>query len=203
MDTKEIILNRTLDLFLSDGIRAITLEFLARDLKISKKTLYQFFENKKSLVFEVIQYHFKEEELAMNHIVKQTEINAVEKMLLIAQRILTVFSAMKPILIHDIQKYYPKLWINIQAQQHQFISKIITNNITDGKKTLWFRKDIQPQVIAQLYIAQSFELIRLVSISFQNASFSEFFIQMISYHLNGIIHPNKINYLEKKLAEIK
>ena len=203
MSTKEVILNRALELFLSDGIRAITLDFLARDLKMSKKTLYHFFENKKSLVLEVIQYHFNEEEQAMIEIVNQTELNAVEKMLLIAKRVLTVFSSMKPILINDIQKYYPKIWINIQAHQHQFISEIITDNITIGKKTGWFREEAQPNIIAQLYIAQSFELIRLVSLSFKKTSFSELFIQMITYHLNGIIHPKKIDYLQTKLAEIK
>ena len=54
-------LKRTEELFLRYGIKSITMDDVARELGISKKTLYQFVDNKNDLVCKVLEYHVQEE----------------------------------------------------------------------------------------------------------------------------------------------
>lgn len=55
---KELILEKTRELFLTIGFKSVTMDQIAYDMGISKKTIYNFFENKNELVKAVTSYMF-------------------------------------------------------------------------------------------------------------------------------------------------
>ncbi len=57
MDLKEKILRTSLDLMMRIGPQSVTMDMVARDCGISKRTLYETFPNKHSLIIEVIEYN--------------------------------------------------------------------------------------------------------------------------------------------------
>ena len=67
MDVQTQIINKAEDLFLRYGLKSVTMDDIARKLGISKKTLYQYVENKTDLVSKIMLAHI-EEELSLIHI---------------------------------------------------------------------------------------------------------------------------------------
>lgn len=199
---QEKIILTSIELFMEQGIKAVTMDVIAKELGMSKKTLYQYFENKNALVTGVVDFHFQEEKKVLYQITEDNQMNSLEKMIQIIKHITTVFSSLKPIFIQDIQKYYPKVWRQVEAFQEEHILFTIEKNIKEGMSTQWFRAELNPIFIARLYLAKSFELIRLISTNQTTSTFATLFKEMISYHLFGIIHQDKINQLEKKLSEL-
>jgi AcrR family transcriptional regulator len=199
---QEKIILKSIELFLEHGIKTVTMDVIAKKLGISKKTLYQYFDNKNALVMGVVDFHFQEEKKVLYQIIEDDQMNSLEKMIQIIKHITTVFSNLKPIFIQDIQKYYPKVWRQVETFQEEHILFTIEKNIKEGMSTKWFRAELNPIFIARLYLAKSFELIRLITKNQTTSTFTNLFKEMISYHLFGIIHQDKINQLEKKLSEL-
>ncbi|HEX6193727.1 MAG TPA: helix-turn-helix domain-containing protein, partial [Chitinophagaceae bacterium] len=57
MDTKERIQNKAEELFMQFGIRSVSMDDIANNLGMSKKTVYQYFVDKDELVEAVVQAH--------------------------------------------------------------------------------------------------------------------------------------------------
>jgi AcrR family transcriptional regulator len=77
-ELKESILLKTENLFLKFGIKSVTMDDIARELGISKKTLYQFFENKTDLLQQMTGQHIAKEVEAMTAIQAKSK-NALEE----------------------------------------------------------------------------------------------------------------------------
>ena len=58
-DKKEYILKQIRELYLKFGIKSVTMDDVASEFGISKKTLYQYFEDKADLVQQVIDFYLK------------------------------------------------------------------------------------------------------------------------------------------------
>ncbi|HNX79874.1 MAG TPA: helix-turn-helix domain-containing protein, partial [Prolixibacteraceae bacterium] len=56
MDYRERILARTAELFQIMGIKALTMDFIAVDLGISKRTIYELFRDKDELLMHAVEY---------------------------------------------------------------------------------------------------------------------------------------------------
>ena len=61
MDIKQEILSKTEALFMRYGIKSVTMDDISRELGISKKTLYQYVDNKQDLIDQCFQEHIEEE----------------------------------------------------------------------------------------------------------------------------------------------
>ena len=70
---KELILEKTRELFLTIGFKSVTMDQIANAMGISKKTIYNFFENKTELVKSVASYMFKSISEGVTEIKKSSE----------------------------------------------------------------------------------------------------------------------------------
>ena len=61
MEPKQQIVTKARDLFMRYGIKSISMDDLARELGMSKKTVYQYVENKADLIQKVFEDHLEEE----------------------------------------------------------------------------------------------------------------------------------------------
>jgi len=82
MDTKEKILQRTGELFRMMGMKSLTMDFIAADLGISKRTLYELFSDKDSLMLHTIDYMIMESNKRLLDLMKGTE-NVIEAIFVI------------------------------------------------------------------------------------------------------------------------
>jgi len=103
------ILQQVSDLYQKYGIKSVSMDDVARELGISKKTLYEYFKDKEDLVGKVLESQMSQIR-AVFEIEKDDEHNAVDHLLEI-DRIITAFlKNLSPTIHYDLQKYYPSVF---------------------------------------------------------------------------------------------
>src|SRR5271154_1027236 len=112
------------ELFLTAGIKSITMDDVAKHLGMSKKTIYQFFKDKNELVMALVRKKLKEDEEQMYDIISRSE-NVIDEMFNMMKCSEEIFSRINPVVIHDLQKYHPDAWKLFQ----KFKSEILIHKL--------------------------------------------------------------------------
>jgi len=157
MDTKNRILSGSENLFKRFGVRSVSMDDIARDLGMSKKTLYQYFKNKADIVNGVIRCHIVEEEQKHTEIRQQAENPIVEIMLLL-KWIGESFEEIPASMVYDIQKYYPRAWNQFEDFKTDFIIEAIRDNLNRGISLGLYRPEMNVEIVAKTRM----ELVELV-----------------------------------------
>lgn len=153
-DTKQEILTTTRTLFMSYGIKSVTMDDIARELGISKKTLYQFFENKQELIEQTFQKQITNE-LALIEEVQQSAKDPIDEILKIARYMIQVVRKISPTVMYDLEKYYRRTWLQVKQLHSRHIYNYILDNINRGIELGLYREEINPEIIARIYIANT------------------------------------------------
>jgi AcrR family transcriptional regulator len=153
METKDRILTHAAALFMRNGIKSVSMDDIAADLGMSKKTLYKTFTNKDEIVLAVMTTHLcqAQGECAL---VASSAADAVQEMLTISAWADQQFSNIHPSIFHDLRKYYPTAWTLFRAHKNGFILEQITRNLRRGIAEGLFRADLDVDVLARLNLAQ-------------------------------------------------
>lgn len=196
MTDLENILYKAKESFFQFGVKSLTMDDLARELGISKKTLYKHVDNKSDLVEKVMLLHFKEEKQNLKEIISGKD-NAIEEMIAIIKNVLRHLRTIHPSSIYDIQKYYPKSWALFKNFKSDFIYNTILSNIQKGIKEGFYRNNFQPEFITQLYITSIEHLVNPKIFPPSEYKFSDLYIEYVSYHLRGIASEKGRSFLNK------
>lgn len=149
MKEKVKIFKYIMEKFLTQGIKNITMDEIARELKISKKTIYKYFSSKDvimELVFKIITTRISSEFRR----IQQAETNAVIKFSKITQFFLQNAGKLSEGNLRYLKFQNPGLWEKID----NFRTKIIVNNfyyiLEQGKKE-GLIKDFPTSLMLQIY----------------------------------------------------
>ena len=108
------------DLFWRYGVKSITMDDIAKELGISKKTIYQHFNDKDAIVKEVVEQELACEKIDMERLEAEAQ-DPIEEVLRISDYIQASFGTISPVLLHDLKKYHPKAWNLFQKHKHEHI----------------------------------------------------------------------------------
>jgi len=151
MEPKERILIKAEELFMQYGIRSVSMDDIANNLGMSKKTLYQYFADKDELVDAVVDGHIKEiQDDCMNCRLDATD--AIHEIFITMERIMEEFSNMNPMLLYDLEKFHFKAYQRFREHKDKFLLQIIRNNIEWGIKDELYRDDINVDVLSKYRI---------------------------------------------------
>lgn len=153
MEIKDRILNRAQQLFMRNGIKSVSMDDIAADMGMSKKTLYKWFENKDQIVLAGITRHLDGVQCDCA-VVAGKATNAVEEMLLLSKWADEQFADVHPSIFNDMKKYHPTAWDLFRAHKNTFILAQITQNLRRGMAEGLFRPDLDVEVLARLNLAQ-------------------------------------------------
>jgi TetR/AcrR family transcriptional regulator, cholesterol catabolism regulator len=181
--TKILSISRTL--FERYGVKSISMDDIAKELSISKKTLYQHVAGKNELINTIILHYLKEEESVISKIKQESE-NAIQEMRSIARYVLDFIGQLNPKLIYDLRKFHSGSWNLIEGDHMEYIKKTIQDNIIRGKTEGLYREELNEDIISGLYITYSKNFIMNLSLD-QGYSPKELYREMVLYHLHGIM----------------
>src|SRR6201989_3381049 len=108
-DIKEKILKGAEELFMRYGVRSISMDDIARHLMVSKKTLYQHFEDKEDLVTQASETHI-EKSRKQYEALTESPANAIDELARISVCLRNDMNGMNHSLLFDLQKYHPRAW---------------------------------------------------------------------------------------------
>ncbi len=148
-DIKDKILKGSEKLFMKYGVRSISMDDIARDLAVSKKTLYQHFADKDELVLMVSKAHLNKEKQKYEEIASDST-NAIEELHKISFCLRKDMEEMNPTLLFDIEKFHPKAWQAYQNFKDKFVRQYIVKNLRSGIEEGYFRSELNAEIITTL-----------------------------------------------------
>ena len=129
------------DIFLRYGLRSSSMDDICTHLKISKKTLYSYFDNKDQVVEAVMLY--RRDRIREEDIIRQTQgIPTIRLVLGIAENISGSLRSLWPINVFDMKKYHPLVYEKMTQQDNSHIDRCMQFLFRKGWKEGIIRKDI-------------------------------------------------------------
>jgi AcrR family transcriptional regulator len=150
---KARILHGAQELFFSYGIRSITMDDIARHLSISKKTIYQFFEDKDQIVLTLTKMDMGENEQVMKGIPQRSK-DAIDEILQVMECVKEHLAKFHPSVIYDLQKFHPKAWNEIRQHTENRTMSAVMANLRRGIRQGFYRNDINIPILARLRIEE-------------------------------------------------
>lgn len=201
MDEKEKqLLMQAADLFAKYGIKSMTMDDISRQLGISKKTLYQYVDNKKDLVRKSIQLHIDEEQCCMDDLM-EVQGNAIDELMAMTKMVGSQMKEMHPSVIFDLKKYHLEAYRSLTRHRDDFIYSHIKENIESGMKSGLYRSNINPEILTHLYISMVNVIMDPESTTLSEHSNAEIYTEMIRYHIRGIASAKGRDYLKQKFNQ--
>lgn len=157
MENKKIFLDKLFDLFRIYGAKTLTMDDIAREFSMSKKTLYQKYKNKEELIHEVLE-HISEEALIEVERVRTEYECPMEVMLVTGSRIDEVTCQEKNAFALQLVKYYPDVFHAHQKSISGKITEIIKSNYEKGVLLNYFREDISIHLYIKFLITLLFNV---------------------------------------------
>ena len=183
-------------LFRKFGIRSVTMDDVAKEVAISKKTIYSCFRDKNDLVSTIIGSHIKQNEETINKII-DSEANPIQRFASIAAFIIETYDDMNPSMINDLRKFHPETFDKINEFRDSKVIQHAMKSINDGRKMGFFRDDFHEEIIARAFSSLTFFVFERPNFSDQNISKEELVVEIIKYHLRSICNENGLKELEK------
>ncbi|MDA0313994.1 MAG: TetR/AcrR family transcriptional regulator [Bacteroidetes bacterium] len=153
MDARKRILEVATEQFTRFGVRTVTMEDLARQAGISKKTIYQEFEDKKDLVNAVFTTILEEDQRKLSLILEQGD-GVIEHLVKTSRMMRDRLTSINPLVIMEVQKYFPEAWKLFESFKEQTIKKDLINVLDLGKQLGYFRSEIDSRVLAKVRLSQ-------------------------------------------------
>ena len=182
-------------LFKKYGVKSVTMDDIAGEFGMSKKTLYQHFKNKDEVIDKVATYEFNKEIVELDKLYKEHK-HAIDQLYSISKFIIKSNLFLNPSLIYSMEKYYHQTWEELINKRKEFVLNLIDKNFQEGVKQGIYRRDINLGVIQLFY---SF-LLNIKSIEIFNdrtiEKFDDTFNTIFSYHIRGIADKDGIDYIE-------
>jgi len=188
------------DLFFRIGIKSVTMDNVCSELAISKRTLYQKFNDKNHLVKEIFYKDFYDFKNNLKS-AQNTNPDAIYATYIFFQLVKDKQGKISISTLYDLRKYYYQLNDEISKLTNQLVIetliKIIKRGITEGN----FRKDLEPIAVASLVSFFLNSILKEEPCNRMNPSFSP--NDLLNYHLNSICTSQGVRHWERLKQQLK
>ncbi|GHT24599.1 TetR family transcriptional regulator [Bacteroidia bacterium] len=195
---KERILEAAKELLQQVGVKNTTMDDIARQAGMSKRTIYENFKDKEEILVACIESHVAENKRLAKGIFEKSD-NVLEAILVLFKQGSELAQAHKFFLLEEIKRYYPAVHKNIVLCHSEEKIKGMTDFIKKGMNEGVFRKDMNPEIVAVIFHRQ--EEGSLNDRNLEKFSLLEIFENMVVFYLRGLCTPKGLTILEKTLAK--
>ena len=196
MEAKERILEKANELFHRYGIRSVSMDDIAAQLGMSKKTLYQYYTDKEELVHAVFDIALKINKSNCLECTKKGE-NAIHEVFLSFDIREEMLKTMNPSVLFDMQKYHPSAYKKFEEFKNGFLYRMIKANLERGIKEELYREEIDIDVLTRYRLYSV--LLSFNPEVFPTAKNNPLYIeqQLLEYFLYGMATPKGYKLIQK------
>lgn len=148
MEIKDRIKQKAHDMVMQFGIRSVSMDDIANALGMSKKTIYQYYADKDELVDAVVDDELNKTQ-ADCEACKVNSKDAVEEIVLTMNQIHDQFQNMNPVILYDLEKFHPKAFQKFLKHKHEYLYRVIRQNMERGTKEELYRPDLNIDVLSK------------------------------------------------------
>lgn len=200
METKNRIIHQVRDLFLRIGIRSVSMDDIAGQMGMSKKTLYQHFADKDELVEMVVDYETTRMQ-GECRACSTTAENAVEEIFKTMEMVLKHFRDMNPMVLFDLHKFHIKAFGKFMEYKNIFLLEIISNNLKRGVEEGFFRHDINIDILAKFRLESMMLAFNMEAFPPAKYNAAEVTVTMIENFLYGLATEAGFKRIEQYKAK--
>ena len=193
---KERIQQKAEELFKRYGIRSVTMDDIAGQLGISKKTIYQFYSDKDALVKDIFKGITDENKKKCTEFRSIAE-NAIHEQLLSSDAAQEIFINMNSSVLFDLNRFHPAVFAEFEKFKKQFLFNTIKENIQRGIKEGLFRKHIDVNIITWLRLEMISGIFHNEEVITGKTKPHRFEDEMKDFFLHGICTEKGLNLISK------
>ncbi|KAF2520158.1 TetR/AcrR family transcriptional regulator [Flavobacterium salilacus subsp. salilacus] len=199
---RETIVKKATEMFMSFGFKSVTMDDIANELGISKKTIYQHFCNKHDLVEASTLSVFETVSCGIDGI-REMGKNSIEEIFIIRSFMMQHLNNESASPFYQLQKFFPKIFSCLRAKQFEKMNGCMKENLQKGIDNGLYRDTINVDFISRIYFTG------LTGIKDQDIfpatmfNVTDLTKQFLEYHLRGIVTAKGQAILEKLLETDK
>lgn len=195
------ILMRSFEVFLKCGFKSVTMDDVAKSLRMSKKTLYQYVKDKNDLVYKVMEFGRDMDQTAIE-MIRSSGYNAIDESYEISKFVLSKVKNMHPSLFFDLEKYYPEAWGIMEQHKEGYICDCVLRNLKKGISEGLYRNNLNAEFVATMHMHIMDMLFHMHSEHPEiKLGFDEMYVEMFRYHIRGIASDKGREYLKEKIKK--
>ncbi|REE16894.1 TetR/AcrR family transcriptional regulator [Winogradskyella pacifica] len=199
---KNKIIIKSTDLFLNLGFKSVTMDDIANEMGISKKTIYQHFQNKTKLVEATAMHVFENISHGIDCIC-ELNTNPIEEIYEIKRFVMLNLKDEKSSPQYQLQKYYPKIYASLKRKQFEKMIGCVTRNLERGVTQKLYRDSIEIDFIARLYFNGMVSLKDQDIFPRDTYAIHNLMNNYIDYHLRGICSTKGLETLTELNTNLK
>ena len=192
---KDKIINKAKEMFLRLGFKSITMDDIACEMCISKKTIYKYFSNKDILIEESIQAVHKEIRATLNKIAEEN-FNAIEENFEVKRMFREMFKSAESSPIYQLKKHYPEIYDKVLSMQVSVCEDCFRQNITKGIREGLYRENLDIDNYVKFYCTLIFNINENTMLE---KDAHELEVKALEYHIRAMATLAGIIELEKHL----
>jgi len=187
-ETRTEIVDLACKRFGMHGFKSVTMDDLARDLGMSKKTLYEVVGSKQTLIDLVLDADMECDDQAILE-ASENSANAIEALLEIARHFTQSMRETNPASLYDLQKYYRKSWERLDSHHNEKMIEHVRSNLRRGQAEGLYRTNIHLELIAQIFVSAPQAMMDPTRMRVDQSEWNDLANQLILYHLLGVCSP--------------
>lgn len=176
--------------FFANGFRGVTMDDLAGELGMSKKTFYLYFENKAALLDAVLQDKFRSVDGDLARVTSEcsTDFLAGLHHLLVCLQHHT--QELQPAFVRDVQRAAPELFQKVQTRRRDIIQRHFTKLLSAGQKVGLIRKDIPLKIAIEILLGTTQAIMNPAKIAELDLTLKSGFSAILTVFLEGMVTRN-------------
>ncbi|WP_367388685.1 TetR/AcrR family transcriptional regulator [Lewinella sp. LCG006] len=197
---KQQIIEKSEELFMRYGIRSVSMDDIARELGISKKTLYQQVENKSDLIRQIFAERSLLERQAIEAMRKESD-NAIEEMVEVARFMISRLRLVSPTSRYDLEKYYQDIHRELDHLHMTFFTHFIQENLGRGIEEGLYRRSTKVGLVAKFFVGMATRLAHNEYFSVKEHSLEDLVSQLFVYHIHGVASEKGMQVVRAYLGQ--
>ncbi|QXP72842.1 TetR/AcrR family transcriptional regulator [Tenacibaculum sp. HL-MS23] len=198
---RDKIINKAGEMFLSLGFKSITMDDIAKELGISKKTLYKYFSNKAALVDASTEAVHNTINDTINKI-KEHGYNAIEEEFAVKAIFKEMFKNAKTSPMFQLKKYYPETYTSLIEREVCMFRDCNVDNLKKGIAQGFYRGGLNIDLIVNFYFTLIFGVFDSEMYGGEMQELIKIEYQILEYHIRAIATDKGLEELEKQLKII-
>jgi len=182
------------------GIKSITMDDIANQIGVSKKTLYNHFTDKSQLVEHIITLKIEEDKKVFKMASKEA-INAIDELYRHTKYVIETFSAVNPSVFHDLRKNHSAAWQLTIDHKWTFVYNQFLENINRGIREGIYRNDIHKEIYAKMFVSNIETIIDGDVFPWPQFTYETVFLESFRLHVRGITNMEGLAYFQNNILK--
>jgi TetR/AcrR family transcriptional regulator, cholesterol catabolism regulator len=195
---KEQLLSKSAEMFLTLGVKSVTMDEIAAEMGISKKTIYAHFPTKTKLIEATAIYLFEQISEGIQAI-RRDRKDPIEELFEIKEFACQHLKNEKSSPQYQLQKYYPKIYSTIRQKQKHVLEDLTRENLQKGIEKGVYRKNLPLEFISRIYFMAIVGIKDREFFAEGEFSMNELTEMHLEYHLRAIVTSKGLKKLENFL----